>query len=699
MTRLLLPLIFVIATVCQAVAITTPVINQQLRDSLSAELSRATTAADSLRLALDLFDASNIYDGRVYGELAYRLATASNDQANIYELLGQLVHAYQNDNDMLRVMEYRIDKMPPGAQKRELQTYVHLRIINNEAKQLSPDKLNQLIHKITATARDDQDNKPDIYTKIENMFTICIYLQALYNESELLRDYYIQLESLIKQMPYPKWFLPTFFYDLVATTFSTQYDSTSALQADRQLIPLILERRRINAENGHKYRTLDYTLFKSYRRMLANHIMLTPVEIDSIYNNIITIAENNDIVKADFDHLHRTQIYYLMSREQYGEALKLLKEAVVKPANKPYAYLMYRYMLTAARSTGDTAAELYASQKYIELMEDYIYRQTERSLQELTIAYRISDYKATLDHMAKENEAQLRENHRRFLIGVISVIAIVLIAAILLFILWRRSKANSSKLAIANRQLNEERVNLENTRDSLIKARDQAKEADRLKSDFINLMSHQVKAPLESIAEYSQLIVDCMDSDKRRYLERFANSVLMNTDLILSLVNDLTEISSLESKNMNVEIRPVNIGDVCHMTVDSLSRNVPEDINVVVADEPDGSVPTDRRRIEQILTNLIDNAIKFAERGTVTVAYNIDHSARKLIISVSDQGPGIPADKREAIFERFVQLSPQTPGVGLGLYASRLLAELLGGSIEVDPNYDHGARFIVTIPF
>lgn len=696
MLRTLLPLILAVTAILSARATDMPVINQQLRDSLASELQQATTPADSLRLALDLFDTSNFNDGIVYGELAYRLAIQLNKQEVMYDLLGQLVHSYRNDADMLRVMQYRIGKMPAGPEQKELATYVQVRIINIESKQFSNDKLNQLIRKFINESKAGQD---DLYTKIEQLFSICIYLQALYNESELMREYFDQLEELIQQLPHPNWFLPMFFYDVLATCYSTQYDSTAALKADRELIPFILERRKSNTAHGRNYRTLDYNLFNSYRRMLANHIMLTPPEIDSIYNNIIDITGHNDIIKADFDNCKRSQIYYMISQEQYAPALKLLKEVCEKPVNQPFAYLLYRYMMTAAKSTGDKEAELFASRKYIELMEDYINHQTERSLQELTFAYKINDYKASIDLMAKENQQQLEDGQRQLVIGVSAAAAIILIALVLVFVLWRRARANAIKLTQLNRQLKDERTNLENTRDSLIKARDQAKEADRLKSDFINLMSHQVKAPLEAIAEYSRLIVDCMDEQKRKYLEHFANVVLMNTDLIMSLVNDLTEISSLEAKQMNVEIHLTDVRELCRMTVDSLSRNVPEGMQVVVADGPEVTIPTDSRRIEQILTNLVENAIKFGERGKVTVSYNADHAARKLTLAVADQGPGIPADKREAIFERFIKLDPQTAGVGLGLYASRLLAQLLGGSVEVDPDYRHGARFIVTIPF
>ncbi len=216
-------------------------------------------------------------------------------------------------------------------------------------------------------------------------------------------------------------------------------------------------------------------------------------------------------------------------------------------------------------------------------------------------------------------------------------------------------------------------------------------------------MSHEVKTPLAAIAEYSQLIADCIPEKQNAYLNRFASIIRLNVRLVMRLVNDVLDIASLEHGSLSLEKRPVAISTICELAINNVFENgKPDKEGLMLIFNPSGKedhiVDIDGQRVAQILINLLKNAEKFTDAGTITFDYDYDETAGKLSFSVADTGIGIPKGKEDTIFSRFRQLDISSPGCGLGLYISRLLATLMKGSVTVDTRYRGGARFVLQIP-
>lgn len=230
-------------------------------------------------------------------------------------------------------------------------------------------------------------------------------------------------------------------------------------------------------------------------------------------------------------------------------------------------------------------------------------------------------------------------------------------------------------------------------------ARDRAEEANAMKSAFIANISHEIRTPLNAVIGFSQIITDpdmpLTDEEKVEYGEY----IKLNSDTLLNLVNDILDISKMDAGRMAFNIVETDIVEICRTAAESAKANLQEGVSILT-NLPGHSimVSTDVLRLQQVFNNLLSNAKKFTTEGSITIALEASGSAKELLISVTDTGSGIPADKAEFVFERFKQLDSFKPGTGLGLAITRSIVESLGGHIWLDTSYTHGARFVFTHP-
>jgi signal transduction histidine kinase len=235
-------------------------------------------------------------------------------------------------------------------------------------------------------------------------------------------------------------------------------------------------------------------------------------------------------------------------------------------------------------------------------------------------------------------------------------------------------------------------------------ANERLKELDRLKSDFVSNVSHELRTPLTAIKGSVDLVLrealGPLNERQTHHLRRLRSNTLHLTDLI----NDLLDLSKIEAGKIELKSTRVSLGGLVHEVVETL-RPVAADKRITLeaaAPAPAVLVWADRDKITQVLTNLIGNAIKFSPpHGTVMVS-SASSDADWVRVSVADTGPGIVADERERIFEKFYQGAqnggPKPKGTGLGLAISKTLVELHGGKIWVESEINRGSTFYFTLP-
>lgn len=234
---------------------------------------------------------------------------------------------------------------------------------------------------------------------------------------------------------------------------------------------------------------------------------------------------------------------------------------------------------------------------------------------------------------------------------------------------------------------------------NLIQERKKARESDRLKSAFLANMSHEIRTPMNAILGFSELIQDETQDDADKAI--FVKLVRQNGEILLNLINDIIDISKIEADLLTVKFKPVQLnnflGQLKEYYTDSISIKKGGTVKFELHNqtEPETIVMTDEMRLRQILDNLIGNAIKFTQAGSIIV--EIKNLGEYIHFSVSDTGIGIPPEQQKAIFERFMQADHGTNhnfgGTGLGLAISKNLIELLGGKIEVKSVPGEGSTF------
>lgn len=243
--------------------------------------------------------------------------------------------------------------------------------------------------------------------------------------------------------------------------------------------------------------------------------------------------------------------------------------------------------------------------------------------------------------------------------------------------------------------INYDITKLKQTEMMLIKARDKAEESDRLKSAFLANMKHEIRTPLNAIVGFSNLLASTDDAEEK---EQYNLLIQHNNDLLLNIVNDVLDISKIESGH--VEFHPVwfNLSELIKETVAEYTPNVPPEIKFFATyPKPDYFVELDSMRVKQILNNIVSNALKYTSEGTVQISYELIEEGQ-VRISVSDTGCGIPEDKTDKIFERFEKLDYYVQGAGLGLSISKSLVDKMGGRIEVDSTVGVGSTFRIILP-
>ena len=390
-----------------------------------------------------------------------------------------------------------------------------------------------------------------------------------------------------------------------------------------------------------------------------------------------------DIDDAFVRHFYEYSLaaYYKLTG-QYAKALDMIDQVLAIKAT-PEAMKLNAEILFDKGNTREAAVQ------YRKLLEENENRNVDtfvRQISELRAIHDMNQLELQVKELrVKELELKAKQQQLKWSIALASFFFVILILGSFI-----HSHTNKLK-----NELQKDKQALLRSEEALRIARNHAEESDRLKSLFLSNMSHEIRTPLNAIVGFAQLLD--IESEEGEERKEYTKIIMDNSSLLLNLVNDILDISRLESERYRFSFAQENLVECCRGALTSTKHRVKPGVELRFSPEnEDFTLNTDKLRLQQVLINLVGNAAKFTREGFIELAYSIDRKKGQVRFTVTDTGCGIPADKQDTIFERFEKLNEHVQGTGLGLSICRIIAERFNGEVMLDREYTGGARFIFT---
>ena len=381
----------------------------------------------------------------------------------------------------------------------------------------------------------------------------------------------------------------------------------------------------------------------------------------------------------------RTKSFYYWKEKDYRHALSAVNLAL--KINRDLDKLEMKKAVLQSSGQLQEAVTIY--EEIINKTETINTDAFDRQIEQLRVLNDLNDLEKQDRELKLKSEQEALKQKQ-----IVVSIGLLLVLMGLLYMLWR-IYMHTKRL---RNELLQEKDSLTASEKQLRVVTKEAEAANKKKSAFIANISHEIRTPLNAIVGFSELISD--ESISAGEKKEFFSIINNNSYLLLNLINDILDLSRLESGNMKFIIEKTSLSDCCRNALASVEHRVFPGVQLTYTPSEDPlHIQTDSIRLQQLLINLLTNACKFTKEGEINLSYQIDEDKQHVRITVTDTGCGIPEDKQKVIFERFEKVDEYAQGTGLGLSISQTIIEHLGGSIQLDPTYKHGARFIVLHPY
>lgn len=298
-----------------------------------------------------------------------------------------------------------------------------------------------------------------------------------------------------------------------------------------------------------------------------------------------------------------------------------------------------------------------------------------------------------LDKLKLDKQELEVRNQRTTLVSIICIILVCLVAVTYLFI---RRRAHIRELNAKNDELEEKNLRLNSQNEELIAARDEAERSSKMKTRFIQNITHEIRTPLHAISGFSQILSENVTAEERK---EYIDIIVDNTTAVTTMLSDILLLSELDNRTARMDIAEVAANTPLTTAYETAKETVPQEIAFVCKAELDDTIKVniDHNLMQTALRKVIENAIKFTQSGSITLCSQLTPE-RHVIYSVTDTGCGIHEEWRERIFERFEKVDEFVQGVGIGLTICRKAIEAMGGSTYLDTNYTGGARLVIDLP-
>jgi signal transduction histidine kinase len=434
-----------------------------------------------------------------------------------------------------------------------------------------------------------------------------------------------------------------------------------------------LEKAKVCLDEAKKHIS-NYThtavyLFGMLRyRIAMNEMKAAKQTMDELFQ---LYRDNKELMDTREKNLLENAAVFYETDGQYAKALDYYRQAIRVSYGDTDAIppISYRRLgrIYAQMHDYKQAAERYAKAAQL---EDSINKASDDiRLNELNTIFDMERLRLENNDLERNNQ-QMRSRSRLYFILLLSLIVIITV------FLFLRERLVNKRLKHANQM---------------------ESNANRMKTEFIQNMSHEIRTPLNSIVGFSQILTaefSCSDETKE-----YAHIIEQSSNNLLQLIDDVLDLSNLDSEGKISCSTNADVTTVCEASLTGVRYRLKSGVELTFNPEMESfRVQTNPGRLLQVLQHLLANACKFTEQGFIDLAWKRSAELDKLVFTVTDTGIGIPKEKQEFVFERFVKLDTFVAGTGLGLSICRLIAEKMNGTLHIDPDYAGGARFVLTLP-
>ena len=447
-------------------------------------------------------------------------------------------------------------------------------------------------------------------------------------------------------------------------------DMEKCIESLENMLELYKNRYQKHYLGKRPYYNIERYYLQCYASLLMHAATLPKEKLHYYIDEIKKIGTHTTDPFDRYNYLLAMNNYYLFI-EDYANSLKIIDEQIeVLRAFSPKT-LPYKFMLQSNiyEDLGDYRNALDKYKTYVQYQDSFASKERDEQLNTLQVEYEVDKLKFEKVNLESRNK----------LILVIALSAILLLTiglCIYFYTSLKKEKQMKKKLCHLN---------------------EKAGESERMKTEFINSMCHEIRTPLNAIVGFSDIILEGDYDDESK--AEFGELIKLNTELLTSLVNDMLVVSNLDSSSEMLPCETANINDICREVFGAIkSRNQKPVEYVLHLPEEEILFSTHAKNLALVLENLLRNAAKFTQEGSIMLELLKDRNTGGICIQVTDTGCGIPLEKQEVIFERFTKLDSFVQGNGLGLFLSKLIITRLKGTIQVDASYTAGARFIISLP-
>lgn len=661
-----------------------PLKSQQEIDSLQNLLPALSDPRAAIPVLSRLADlAQEEPEKAIYLKQQYALASQIDSIEVVYKALSGLAQYYYNIYDMRDSLVYWRDKVDSIAHSRNEYPDALFEVHSFSSQDLLWSRNYEMALDEALRLYQTAEEQNSVYGIVRCTETLGLIYQRLRRDEDAVEAFEVALGLLEKLKGQHEAKVRIASYQSESSVRTKQNEKTAKILARYK--SFIDEQARRNNELGEvaAMNREYWLLYSFYTNLYLNENNLEKARYSL---SLAANYEGSDIVEGDYaiNTYLAIQARYYNKLGDRSRALYYLDE-VLKTERLPEDLRLKADILE------DLGKIKEALVLYDELYDIALKENSEavlRQINQLQVLHDLHEKEVQAHEMKITN--QRIEYQRRLLLSSLSISFVLLVLLYRLFIYYKRAQRLKN-------ELQQEKRALLHSENQLLEEKEKAEEASRMKSAFLANMSHEIRTPLNAIVGFSGLLVDPSTEPEER--EEFTSIIHNNTDLLLNLVNDVMDLSRMETGDMDFRMDKYPVDECCRKALDSVRHRIPEGVRLTFTpDTADIIVYTDTLRLQQLLTNLLTNAAKFTREGEINLAYRPEPDGKSVCIAVTDTGCGIPPEKQAEVFKRFEKLDDYKPGAGLGLSICSIIAEHLKGRLFIDPDYRDGARFVFIHP-